>query len=170
MYEFIPPKNNKKAPRLVLLFLIGALILFMLTSVMQQLTGRWVIQLVGVALLAAAIYILTRYIGKTFVYAVTEGEGGKKDFTVSELQRKGGRLTVCRISIGGITEAVWVRRSDSAKMQEIKKKIAAGKYKKFNYCPEVAPAESCFLFVEECGEKFAIRICPDETLSALLKP
>ena len=59
MYEFIPPKNNKKAPRLVLLFLIGALILFMLTSVMQQITGRWVIQLVGVALLAAAIYILT---------------------------------------------------------------------------------------------------------------
>lgn len=168
LYEYSPSKSNKKAAGIVLILFSLAAGLFLFTVLFPNIPFRWGIQLIAIAAFAAVIFIISRYIAKSFLYAVTQAEDGSLDFTVTEITNAGrSKITVCRIAISNIEEAYLFDRSVPEQAEKIKaiQSSAKSEHRKFfNYCPDVNPTEVCILLVEECGEKILLKLSPDTTL------
>ena len=142
MYEYIPKKSNKKAMYLVCLFLIGGGLLMFLSTLLEGAFGFiWVFQLIGIAFCAASIFIFTRYISKSYIYAVTE-DG---DFSVTEVQGR-KRVTVCRLSISSISRIEVFDSVDGGRLSALKNEIKSEKRKIYNYCIDLAPLNFCYIF------------------------
>ncbi|MBQ8141363.1 MAG: hypothetical protein IJ038_06700 [Clostridia bacterium] len=161
MYEFTPQKSNKAAQYTSLILIITS-VLAMFFSNLPNLPYRSVMQLAALFALSVALMLLGRYVFKGYVYAVIENDDGGYDFTVTEIKRK-SRITVCRIGLSGIEEAVIVKKSDKKELSQ----KASGR-KAFNYCVDMSPEEYCCILCEECGEKLLIKIQPDERLFGIL--
>lgn len=173
LYEYSPPKSNKKASGIILILFSLAAGLFLFTIIFPDIPFRWGIQLIAIAAFVAVIFIISRYIAKSFVYAVTKTDDESLDFTVTEITNAGrSKITVCRIAISNIEEAYLLDRSipeHAEKIKAIQKSAKSEQRKIFNYCPDVNPTEVGILLVEECGEKFLLKLCPDSTLWGYLK-
>ena len=167
MYEYFPKRENNKAIHLVFLMLIGAVLLFGLTSAMPNLSFRWVFQLVGIAFLAVAIYAYTRYVARRFSYAVVKRSDGAYDFTVTEHQRR-SRVTVCRLSLDNIERIERVECADRVRHEALKKELRAENRKLFYYTVTLMPPSLCYVIATECGEPLAVAIEPDERLMEML--
>jgi len=167
MYEYIASSEKRRAPRLILLFFLGGMALMLLPSVLSV-PFQWAFQLVGLCLFTAAVYLVTRYMTKSFLYRVFPDDDGRMDFSVTELRGK-TRCMVCRIGLADIREAVMVDARSKEEMAEVKKRIKAEKLRCYDYCSDLSPTLSCYLFVrEQSGEPLVIRIMPDEKLFKLL--
>ena len=173
LYEYSPPKSNKKASGIILILFSLAAGLFLFTIIFPDIPFRWGIQLIAIAAFVAVIFIISRYIAKSFVYAVTKTDDESLDFTVTEITNAGRSIiTVCRIAISNIEEAYLLDRSipeHAEKIKAIQRSAKSEQRQIFNYCPNVNPTEVCILLVEECGEKFLLKLCPDSTLWEYLK-
>ena len=173
VYEYTPPKSNKKASGVVLILFSLAAGLFLFTMIFPTMPLRWVVQLISIAAFVAVIFIISRYISKKFLYAVFKNDDETLDLTVTEVTNAGYKqITVCRISINGIEEAHLLNRSlpeSAEKFKELRKKAKSDGRKLYNYCPDINPTEVCVLLAEECGEKFLITLSPDSTLWEYLK-
>ena len=173
LYEYSPPKSNKKATGIILILFSLAAGLFMFTILFPDILFKWAIQLIAVCSFVAVIFIISRYVAKSYVYAVERNDNGNLDLTVTEITNAGRtKITVCRIGIASIENAYLLRRSISEHSEKIKS--IQGNAKKdgrkfFNYCPDVNPDEVCILLVEECEEKFLLKLSPDSTLWGYLK-
>lgn len=166
MYEYIPRKTNKKAMYLVLMLLIGGVaVLFSSTLIMRSF--RWIFQLIGIGFMTASIFLLTRYISKSFIYGIEQGHKEGYELTVTEVQGK-RRITVCRLTVALMSGVETVEASDEQKREAIKKKIKEEGRQPFNYCTDIAPASVCYVFSEECNEKVAVVFQPDETIMSYL--
>lgn len=164
MYQYIPQKSNKKAMYLVCLFLIGGGLLLFLSTKLKGIVGFiWIFQLIGIALCAASIFIFSRYVSKSYIYAVTN-EG---DLTVTELQGK-RRVTVCRLSIAQASRIESFEGAQTEKINEVKKQIKSEKRKVYNYCIDLVPSAVCYVFSEEF-EEVAVIFQPDEKMLDILK-
>ena len=161
MYEFSPKKTNKKGQNISAILFITS-ILAMFFSNIPNLPYRSVMQVIALVMLSVAVMLLGRYVFKTYTYAVIQNDDGSYDLTVTEIKRK-SRITVCRIGLSGIEEAVIVKVSDSKEM----KKKSSGR-KSFNYCVDMSPEECCYIFCDECGEKLLIKLQADSTLFNIL--
>ncbi len=161
MYELRPQRTNKKAESLIILFFVGAAALFLLSVPLKGIPFLWVIQLLAVMLLVASVYLVTRYVTKGFIYRIEEAEGGA-DLTVTEVASGGRRqITVCRVSLSGIREAVV--DTDGGEL----KRLRRGQRKIYDYRPDLAPARSIVLLSEECGVECVILLAYDERLLEL---
>ena len=173
IYEYTPQKTNKKASGIILILFSLAAGLFLFTILFPNIPFKWAIQLISIFAFVAVIFIISRYVAKSFIYAIVEAEDGTLDFTVTEVTNAGRtRITVCRIGINNIEEAHLLDRSISEHDEKAKAIQATAKSdgrKSFNYCPDVNPTELCILLVEECGEKFILKLSPDATLWKYLK-
>lgn len=164
MYEYIPQKSNKKAMYLVCLFLIGGGLLLFLSTWLEDVFGFiWVFQLIGIAFCAASIFIFTRYISKSYIYAVTR-DG---DLTVTEIQGR-KRITVCRLSISAISRVESFESADEGRLNALKNEIKNEKRKIYNYCIDIAPSDFCYIFSEEY-EDLAVVFQPDKRMLEYLK-
>ncbi len=157
LFEFKPSKNVKKLRSVTGLLIIGAALLTVMTVILNDIPYRWAIQLLSLGMLVVGIFITSRYIMKSYLYAVTKGDGGENDFTVTELQGR-NRVTVCRIGLGNIEHAVVVPQGDREAETEVKNKIKSEKRKQFNYCEDLFDEKYICLFVTECGEPLAIKL------------
>lgn len=167
MYEYIPRPEKRRAPGLILLFLLGGLVLMFLPSALSV-PFQSVFQFFGLCLFTAAIFLVTRYMSKSFLYRVFPDDDGQMDFSVTELRGK-SRCTVCRIGLADIEEARMVDARQKDQLDAVKQKIKAEKRKQYDYCADLNPTISCFLFVkEQNGDPLVIRIMPDETLFHIL--
>ena len=173
LYEYTPPKSNKKASGIVLILFSLAAGLFLFTIIFPDIKFKWAIQLISIIAFVAVIFIISRYIAKSFVYAIFQSNDGTLDLTVSELTNAGRKkITVCRIAINNIEEAHLLDRSireQAEKASSLEKSAKSEQRKIFNYCPDINPSEVCILLVEECNEKFLIKLSPDSTLWEYLK-
>jgi hypothetical protein len=173
VYEYSPPKSNKKASGIILILFSLAAGLFLFTILFPNIPFKWAIQLISIVAFVAVIFIISRYVAKSFVYAITEADDGTLDPTVTEITNAGRtQITVCRIALSNIEEAYLLDRSNPEHIEKIKslqKSAKADGRKSFNYCPDINPTELCIILVEECGEKFLIKISPDATLWKYLK-
>ena len=173
VYEYSPPKSNKKASGIILILFSLAAGLFLFTLLFPAMPFRWAVQLISIAAFVAVIFIISRYVAKSFVYNVIKTDDGSLDFTVTEITNAGrSQITVCRIALSSIEESHLLNRSnpdDASKIKALQKQASADGRKSFNYCPDVNPTELCILLVEECNEKFLIKLSPDSTLLEYFK-
>lgn len=173
LYEYTPPKSNKKASGIVLILFSLAAGLFLFTIIFPDIKFKWAIQLISIIAFVAVIFIISRYIAKSFIYAIFKNNDGTLDLTVSELTNAGQKkITVCRIAINNIEEAHLLDRSireQAEKASSLEKSAKSEQRKIFNYCPDINPSEVCILLVNECNEKFLIKLSPDSTLWEYLK-
>ena len=173
LYEYTPQKSNKKASGITLILFSLAAGLFLFTIIFPSIQFKWAIQLISIIAFVAVIFIISRYIAKGFVYAIFQNADSTLDLTVSEVTNAGRkRITVCRIAINNIEEAYLLDRSireQAEKASALQKSARNEQRKLFNYCSDVNPTEVCILLVDECNEKFLIKLSPDSTLWEYLK-
>ena len=119
LYEYNPQKNVKKLGLVTGLLLMGAGILILIEKLIPNLSTPWAFQLLAVGMLMISIFVTSRYIMKSYVYAIIDDDGSV-DLTVTEIQ---GRhvITVCRISLFSI-EKIYVCDSKLSE-REIKAEI-----------------------------------------------
>lgn len=172
VYEYTPPKSNKKAQGVIIILTSLAAGAFIFTLLFPSLPFRWGIQLITIMAFAAVIFIISRYMAKSFLYAVFQ-DADELDFTVTEITNGGRKqITVCRIGISNIEEAYRIDCSvseNAEKAKDIQKQAKSDGRKAFNYCPDINPTEFCILLVEECGEKFILKLSYDAKLWEYLK-
>ncbi len=164
MYQYIPKRTNQTARKLILLFFAGAAALMLITMIARAVPFRWVFQLIALFLLTAAIFLVTRYVTKLFLYRIESG-----DLTVIETDTRGKkRLTVCRVGIANVSRVH--RLTDQAQTKAILAELRGNKIKVFDYTVDLRPSDSILAVVNEGGEDLAVRLSFDEQLFALLSP
>lgn len=169
-YEWLPTKSNQKARNVVLVLLIGAFALMLISSVFSALPFRWIPQLLGLVLLTAAIFLTTRYLTKLFIYRIV-GEGESLDLTVTEASSNGKRqITVCRVALSGIRRLVILDASKPEVEKEERAFLKKSKVKQFDYRPDLCPAKSILLIVEEGGEELCLFLAYEERFASYLAP
>ena len=171
MYEWIPPRTNKRAQSAILVLFLGAAALLFLSVLFPNLPYRWAVQLLAIGLLTAAIFLVTRYVSKIFIYRIIDVGNGSSDLTVTEAKAGAkGQITVCRVGLANIRSCRVIDETvDSgarAAISEIKKQ----RKKLFDYCVDLHPAQSILLTVEEGGEDLVLCLSYSPELVARLMP
>lgn len=168
LFKFSPQKNTKKLAMTTGLLIIGAAVLMLATMIIENIPYRWAIQLLSLGMLVMGIFITSRYIMKSYVYAIVEDGDSGKDLTVTEIQ---GRhvITVCRIGLDGIEQVVSVPVGNKEADTEVKNKIKSEKRKQFNYCADLFAEKYLCIFATECGEAMAIKLTWDEEMETVLE-
>ncbi|MBQ9086766.1 MAG: hypothetical protein IJY47_06225 [Clostridia bacterium] len=171
MYQWIPPKNNKTAQKIILILLVGAAVLFGMTALLPDMAYRWAYQLIAIGLLTLSLFLVTRYITRSYLYRICEGEDGARDLEIVELTGNGKRQTVvCRIGLGGITQLTLLDLSDGGKSETLLAEYKRDKKKIFDYCVDLQPSKSCLLRCREGGEELTLRLEYDPILFEHLTP
>ena len=67
LYEYSPPKSNKKAIGVTIILLSIAIGLFAFTMLFPTLPYRWGLQLIAIVAFVAVVFIISRFIAKTFL-------------------------------------------------------------------------------------------------------
>lgn len=173
IYDYAPKKNTMQLTGVILCLASLAAGLFLPSVLIQNLPFKWAFQLVSIAILTVVIFIVTRFMAKSFLYSVVQTDNDALDFTVTEITNGGrSKITVCRIALRGIESVEEINRgkkSDCEAQRKIEKKAKKEGRKSFNYCPSLSPASVCILLCEECGEKFLIKLECDDTLLSYFK-
>ena len=171
IHEYAPPRNNKKATGIVIILFSLAVGLILFTSIIN-IPFAWVLQLTSIAALTVAIFTITRYLTKGFLYSINQNDSDRLDLDIMEITNGGRRqITVCRVAVRGISEGYVINKTDKSSIeleQSLIKKAKQEKAKIFNYCPDINPVIYSIIIGEECGEKFLIKFTPDDKLSEYL--
>lgn len=171
VYEYRPEKNNTRIFGIMMIMLSLGAAFFVTPLLVPSVPFHWLFQLLGVVAIIAVIYLLTRYVAKSFVYAVIEDDGSL-DFTVTEITNGGRKaITVCRVAIANITELqVFDLRDGEQKLCE--KEIWAEAHREsrkcYDYCHDIKTTPVCLIALEECGEPLLIKIAAEDRLCSLL--
>jgi hypothetical protein len=172
IYEYKPEKNLSRIFGLMIIFIALAAALFFTPILLPSVLFHWAFQFLGTVAVVAVIYLLARYVAKSFVYAVID-EDGQFDFTVTELANGGKKVTtVCRVAIANITELHVFDMSDPEQKLREKEMISAARHesrKAYDYCADMKTSPVCILLLEECGEPLLIRIASDAKLVEILE-
>ena len=171
IYDYEPPKNNKKATGIVIMLFTGAIGTFLFTMLIAV-PFAWVIQLLAIAALTAAIFIVSRYVTKNFLYSIKQNERGMLDLDVLEISNGGKKqITVCRIALVGIEESYVINKTEKASIeleQTLIKKAKQDRVRIFNYCPDINPIKYSIIIGEEGGERYLIKLTADDNLQGYL--
>ena len=89
LYEYTPPKSNKKALGVIIILLSLAIGLFAFTMIFPNIALRWLVQLIAVLALVAVIFIISRYIAKSFLYTIAQNDDGTLDLNIAEITNAG---------------------------------------------------------------------------------
>ena len=163
-YEWVAPKTNNIARTVVAVLLLGALALMLISTVFSDF--RWIPQLISLGFLTAGIFLTTRYLTKIFIYRIV-GEGEALDLTVSEAGSQGKRQTiVCRVGLHGIQRVSILSSADAEKQERTQ--LKQNKIPQFDYRPDLRPAKSLLVIVEEGGEELALFLAYEERLASYL--
>ncbi len=171
VYEYRPEKNNTRIFGIMMIMLSLGAAFFVTPLLVPSVPFHWLFQLLGVVAIIAVIYLLTRYVAKSFVYAVIEDDGSL-DFTVTEITNGGRKaITVCRVAIANITDLqVFDLCDGEQKLRE--KEIWAEAHREsrkcYDYCHDIKTTPVCLIALEECGEPLLIKIASDAKLIELL--
>ncbi len=170
MYQWIPKKTNTTDRKLTFLLFAGGAALILVTNFAPELPGKWVFQLIAVALLTAAVFLVARYQGKCFVYRVEEGREGSYDLTVTETNSRGKRaVTVCRVGLSAIASVRLIDFSDGGDSLSFWQSFCKGRKKIHDYTVDLKPVRSILVTVEEGGETLYLRLSPIDELYDLLR-
>lgn len=168
MYEFIPKTDKKKTKNAVSALVLGGIAIFIVTLISDSMPFKWIFQTVGLVLVTAGIFFMTRYLTKEFLYRVAPSGSGA-DLTVTELTRK-SRITVCRISLCNIARLEVFSSSEKDKEKALVSSFKKEGRKRFDYCADPKPEKFVWIVANECGEEIAVKLSYDKTLCKLINP
>lgn len=163
MYEITAARTNKKAQGLILLFFIGAVALLIVTVPLRGMPFLWIIQLFAILLLVGAVFLVTRYMARSYIYGIDESESGRDLYVVEVSSGGRRRVTVCRVSLSSIGSV-----SVSDGKDEAWRALRADKRRLFDYRPDIAPERSILISSDEGGERIGILLGYDEKLEKIL--
>jgi len=166
MYEITPQGNRQKAKNIVSALILGGFAVMLVTSVADSMPFKWAFQLGGLAVITAGIFVLTRYVSRTFSYKVEQTDTGA-DFTITELQRK-SFVTVCRIALSNIKEIKVFDSTQKSAEKDFLATVRKDGRKTFNYCVDINPDKFVWVVADECGQSVAVKITYDEKLCEIL--
>jgi hypothetical protein len=159
MYEWIPKKTNNTADKMILLLFGGSAALVLLTTLAPAIPYRWVFQLLAMGLLAAAIFLVTRYRTKSFLYRVGDDGDGGVDLSVTETAPNGKRaVTVCRVGLGNILKLYELDLSDGGASAATWRELTRRRGKIFDYAIDLRPTRFLVVVAREGGEEVRIRL------------
>ena len=159
MYQWIPKKTNKTAEKVILILLGGAILMFGVTVVFPTIAYRWAYQLIALGMLTLILYLVTRYVTRSYLYRIGENGEGGTDMEIIEKTGNGKRqVTVCRISLTGLVSLVLLDLSDGGKSETLLATRKREKKKIYDYCVNLQPEKSCLLRCFESGEELWIRL------------
>ena len=167
LYEAVAQKNLKKLRSVSAVLLFCAAAVMAVTLILQSLPYRWIFQLIALCMLGVAIFFISRYVMKNYVYSVTASEDTSTDLCVTEIQGR-HTITVCRISVSGIEEVITVDRADKAQHESVTKRIKTEKRKIYDYCGDMFGEKYICVLSQEYGEPLAIKLSFDEELLKLI--
>ena len=167
IYEYTPEKNTKKLATVTGSLLGGAAILVLMYLFIPRISAPWLFQLLAVGMLMLAVFVTSRYIMKSYVYAIVEEES-EKLLTVTEIQGR-HTVTVCRLALSGLETAVIVPKGDAVAEAAVKQRIRSEKRKSYNYCADLFEEKFICLFSEESGERIAVKVSWEEKLEELIE-
>ena len=162
MQEFsvkLTPSNNKARTAFIAL-LMGAFVLFALSSIIPLYRG--IVSLGGMICLVASLTLYTKYISPVYYYDFTDDGYGTRLFVVRQMNGK-RQSTLCRISFGEIKKV-------ERETPEIRKghQTPTG-YRKYSYLPTLSP-EVCYrLTIVNSYEKAEILIEVTDELADVIK-
>jgi hypothetical protein len=158
MYEYRPPHRNAIARLLALGLFLLAVATFV-TAAFVQPPFVVICQSVGLVLMVPTIQILTRYVVARYLYRLCPYEDGNVDLEVYSY-RGGARMQlVCRVGLEEITA--------TAPLTDANRKAPAG-IRRYNYAPDIRPADALVLSITNEDGDCEVLICPDEKLTAAL--
>ena len=171
MFEYIPQRTNKTAEKVILILIVGAAALFGMTVAFPTISYRWVFQLLAIGMLTLILFLVTRYVTRSYLYRVCEREDGARELEILERQGNGKRqLTVCRVSLTGAVSLTLLDLCDGGKSEALLATHKREKKRIFDYCVDLQPEKSCLLQCNEGGEELWIRLNYDPRLWDLLMP
>lgn len=172
VYEYIPTKNQTRITGIIMILTALAAAFFSTPLLFPNMAFRGIFQLVGVICMVAVIFIITRYIAKTFVYSIIQNDDGTLDLTVCELTNGNRKRTpVCRVGIDNFTEVYLLhpeKSDDRIKEKEISANARSEHRKMYDYCHDIKATPICVILLEECDEPLLIKLSPDQTLMKYL--
>ena len=156
MYQYQPKRKNKIASALLLTFALVAVILLGLSVTLDSYIG--ILQLGVVICLSVDVLIFMMYFRRSFIYRIVKYDNSyAPDLTVSEVAGKDS-IVLCRLSLDNLLS---IEKSS----QKAKRKLG----KHHNYCVDIAPRDAYILRFEECGEKIAVILSPDEAMLSIFE-
>ena len=171
MFEYVPQRTNTTAGKVILILIVGAAALFGITVLFPTIAYRWAFQLLALGMLTLILFLVTRYLTRSYVYRIYDREDGSRDLEILERQGNGKRqFTVCRVSLSGTVSLTLLDLCDGGASETL---LAARKKEKkriFDYCVDLQPEKSCLLQCNESGEELWIRLNYDPRLWDLLMP
>ena len=158
MYEYRTVRKNKIALFLVIaFFLIAAASIA--TSAFFEPPVRTILQIVGLAFALPALQIAARYLLTRYLYRLCPYEDGNTDIEVYAY-RGGTRMQlVCRVGLEEITAA--------KPLTEANRKPPQG-LRRYNYAPDIRPAEGLVLSISNRDGDCEVLLCPDAYLTEVL--
>ena len=172
IYEYIPSKNRTRINGVIIILIAVAAAVFSTPMLFPSMAFKGVFQFVSVLCLVGTIFIIARYVAKTFVYSIVQNDDSSLDLTVCEItngNRK--RTTVCRVGIDNFTEVHLLypeNSTDKLKEKEICANARSEHRKSYDYCHDIKASPICIILLEECGEPLLIKLSPDQTLMKYL--
>ena len=160
-YSYMSKSSNNSAKILSGAFFFCAIVLLASTAAFE-LPYEGFCQMLCALFFTLAVLVLTRYVFKSFLLSVFPVDDGF-DFTVTECRAK-EKITVCRVSLSNIEKVCILSEENKKELR-----VAAKGRKVFSYYPDIKPARECFVFVTECGEKFLLKLSPDDIMLDILK-
>ena len=165
MYELIPRKSNNKARGVIIILFLATAALFLASELIPNLPFVWIPQLLGILFAVPAVYLVSRYVAKSFLYRVESTDRGV-DLTVSEASFGGKRRTVvCRIGLSSIKKRILLE-GDGCSLSPFKKE----KKPTYDYRPDLCPSKSILILSDEGGVEVYICLASEEKLFELLAP
>ena len=152
MYEFIPQRKEKTAKVVCFVMYLLSIVLFAMSN-LEFISYSGIIQSLSFVILTAAILMTGKYLLKTYIYTLYDGE-----FIIEESTR-GRKVTVCRLELSKLIKCEeWTADFKPPRRAKI-----------YFYCVDMSPKDSYLLTFNDSpfdvgNEKLYIRISPDSRM------
>ncbi len=161
MYEYKPSYSKKKECLASCILALLAVLLLALSR-LQGILFPALIQAAAVLLLAGAVLLLSRFVLRSYVYRIEQGDNGERLLVILETVGKRTR-TVCRLSTAYVTDALTLTDENRAR----EKKRRHGEMV-WHYYAEWKASDLCAVRMQTPDESFWILLQGDKTLLTLL--
>ena len=158
MYDHRPIRTNANAKIAVLVCLAAAVIAFVGGSTVPKYPA--ILQCIGLCLLVPVIQITARYLILQYLYRLRTYDDGSADLEIYTY-RGGARMQlVCRVGLAEITAAVPLTSENCR---------APKGMRRYNYHPDLKPAEGLVLSITNGDGDCEILLAPDAYLREVLE-
>ena len=161
MYKNSPQHKNTAAKICALSCLLSGGALFCLTNA-RLIAFASLAQLIGILLIAAAVYIASAFLLRSYTYIVEENGSGGYDFLITEKKNKRD-IKVLHFYITDISSAREVNPSNHKQIQAERKAK-----KRYTYCTEFGARRFVEINAAIDGELYSVFVPYDRTLLDLL--